>query len=162
MSDIGPAGVGLLYISCFLSFHWFIRTDIYGLEYSFLLYSSVWAADSMAYYVGTFIGKNKLFPSVSPNKTVEGAYGSITGGAAGALIINLVFNMPDLSILGSITIGAILGAATIIGDLIESMFKRDAGVKDSSGLIPGHGGILDKIDGLLVAGPVLYFIMRYF
>jgi phosphatidate cytidylyltransferase len=162
MSDIGPAVVGLVYIPCFLSFHWFIRTDRSGLEYSFLLYSSVWAADSMAYYVGTFLGRNKLLPSVSPNKTVEGVYGSITGGAAGALIIDFVFNIPGLSTIGSITIGAILGVATVIGDLIESMFKRDAGVKDSSSLIPGHGGILDKIDGLLVAGPVLYFIMRYF
>ena len=66
-----------------------------------------------------------------------------------------------VTIIGAVIIGAVMGTSTIIGDLIESMFKRDAGVKDSSGLIPGHGGLLDKIDGLLVAGPVFYLIIRY-
>jgi phosphatidate cytidylyltransferase len=161
MSDIGPVGTGFLYIPGFLSFHWFLRTETLGLEYLFLLYCSVWTADSAAYYVGTYTGKNKLCPSISPNKTVEGAYGSVVGGAVGALIIKLVLHIPDISIIGVIIIGAVMGTSTIIGDLIESMFKRDAGVKDSSGLIPGHGGLLDKVDGLLVAGPVLYLIIRY-
>jgi phosphatidate cytidylyltransferase len=132
------------------------------MKYIFLLYSSVWTADSMAYYTGTYIGKNKLFPAVSPNKTIEGAFGSIIGGVLGAVIIKVVFNIPDLTLAGSAVIGAILGIATLIGDLIESMFKRDADVKDSGNMIPGHGGILDKIDGLLIAGPALYFILRYF
>lgn len=162
MSDIGPLGIGFFYISVFLSFQWFLRTETFGMEYIFLLYSSVWTADSMAYYIGTYIGKNKLFPAVSPNKTIEGAFGSIVGGVLGAVIINVVFNIPDLTLAGSAVIGAILGMATLTGDLIESMFKRDADVKDSGNVIPGHGGILDKIDGLLVAGPALYFILRYF
>jgi phosphatidate cytidylyltransferase len=161
MSDIGPLGVGLLYICIFLSFQWLLRSEAFGLKYLLFLYTSVWIADSMAYYIGTYMGKNKLYPALSPNKTIEGALGSIIGGAIGALVINLGLNIPVLTITGSLLIGAILGTVTIIGDLIESMFKRDAGVKDSSNLIPGHGGILDKIDGLLVAGPVLYFIVRY-
>ena len=161
MSAIGPLGVGFFYISGFLSFQWFLRTEVLGLEYLFLLFASVWIADSMAYYVGTYTGKKKLFPAISPNKTVEGALGSIVGGSIGALVIKTIFSIHDLTIIGSISIGAILGIATVIGDLIESMFKRDAGVKDSSNLIPGHGGVLDKVDGLLVAGPVLYCIVRY-
>ncbi len=162
MSEIGPLGVGFFYISGFLSFQWFLRNEIFGREYIFLLYSSVWLADSAAYYIGTYIGKKKLYPAVSPNKTIEGLLGSIMGGALGALIIKVIFDLPGVQIMGAIVIGVMLGLATVIGDLIESMFKRDAGVKDSGCLIPGHGGVLDKIDGLLVAGPVLYIILSYF
>lgn len=162
MTDTGPAGLGFLYISFFLSFQWLLRTGDHGLENIFLLYISVWLADSMAYYIGTYLGRHKLYPAVSPNKTVEGAVGSLFGGALGAVIVKSVFHASYLSTAGAIAIGIIIGIATLTGDLIESMFKRDAGVKDSSNFIPGHGGILDKIDGFLVAGPVLYLIVRYF
>lgn len=162
MSDIGLLCVGFFYISGFLIFQWFIRIEDNGLKYIFLLYASVWIADSTAYYIGKYLGKNKLYPSVSPNKTIEGAVGSLIGGGLGALLIKYTLEIPDLTASAAISIGIALGIATVIGDLIESMFKRDAGVKDSSGIIPGHGGLLDKIDGLLVAGPVLYLIVRYF
>ncbi|MBI4653895.1 MAG: phosphatidate cytidylyltransferase [Nitrospirae bacterium] len=161
MKDIGTLCIGLFYISWFLNFQWLLINDIGGKEYIFLLYSSVWLGDSMAYYVGTYLGKNKLYSAVSPNKTIEGAFGSLLGGAVGAVIIKLVFNISNLTLIKTLVIGVILGIATIIGDLIESMFKRDAGVKDSGNLIPAHGGILDKIDGLLIAGPVLYFLLRW-
>lgn len=161
MSDIGPLGVGFFYICGFMSFQWFLRDDVSGIENIFLLYASVWMADSAAYYVGTYMGKNKLYPAISPNKTLEGLFGSILGGSIGALIIKVVFNIHDISIMTILLIGAVLGIAAVLGDLIESMFKRDAGVKDSSNLIPGHGGLLDKIDGLLIAGPILYIILRY-
>ncbi len=162
MAEVGPLGVGFFYISGFLSFIWFLRTEIHGLQYIFLLFTSVWLADSAAYYIGTYLGKKKLCPSISPNKTFEGVYGSIGGGVLGALIIWAVFSLPGISFFTAAVIGAIIGIATVVGDLIESLFKRDAGVKDSSDLIPGHGGILDKLDGLLVAGPILYIILRYF
>ncbi len=162
MSEVGPLGVGFFYISGFLSFQWFLRTEVFGVKYLFLLYSSVWLADSTAYYVGTKLGRLKFYPSISPNKTIEGVFGSIAGGSIGALIINAVLNIPGFSVKGAAITGAVIGITTVIGDLIESMFKRDAGVKDSGALIPGHGGVLDKIDGLLVSGPVLYFIVRYF
>lgn len=161
MSDLGPLGVGLFYISGFLSFQWFIRKADSGMNYIFLLYVSVWLADSMAYYIGKYFGRNKLYSSVSPNKTIEGALGSVLGGMVGALLIQSMLDISDMTATGAIMTGAVLGIATIIGDLIESMFKRDAGVKDSSSLIPGHGGLLDKLDGMLVAGPILYFIVRY-
>lgn len=162
MSEIGPLGIGFFYISGFLSFQWFLRNEVSGVEYIFLLYTSVWLADSAAYYIGTYLGKNKLYTAISPNKTLEGALGSILGGAIGAIIIKIVFDIHNLTTMNIILIGTIMGIVAVIGDLIESMFKRDAGVKDSSNLIPGHGGILDKLDGILVAGPVLYFILRYF
>jgi phosphatidate cytidylyltransferase len=161
MSEIGPLGMGFFYVAGFLSFQWLLAEEILGKKYILLLYTSVWLADSMAYYIGTSYGRNKLYPSVSPNKTIEGAFGSIIGGILGALIIKYAAGIPDFSIAGAVGVGAVIGVAAIIGDLIESMFKRDAGVKDSGGLIPGHGGILDKLDGSLVAGPVLYLILRF-
>ncbi len=161
MKDLGTIGIGFLYIMTFLSFQWYLRNDIMGSQHILLLYGSVWFADSTAYYIGTYLGRRKLCPSISPNKTVEGAVGSIAGGALGAIIITAIFyNTDDYSLLRAIIIGVILGIVSVIGDLIESMFKRDAGVKDSSNIIPGHGGLLDKVDGVLLAGPVLYLILR--
>jgi len=161
MLELGPLGVGFFYIAGFLSFQWSLRVA-YGVEYIFFLYVSVWLADSMAYYIGKYLGKHKLYPSVSPNKTMEGAFGSLLGGAIGAVLVAKVFNIQGLSVPGAALTGMVIGIATLLGDLIESMFKRDAGVKDSGTIIPGHGGVLDKIDGFLVAGPILYFIVRYF
>ncbi|MBI4680976.1 MAG: phosphatidate cytidylyltransferase, partial [Nitrospirae bacterium] len=85
MSEIGPLGVGFLYIAGFLSFQWFLRDDVLGARHIFFLYGSVWIADCAAYYIGTFLGKNKLYPAISPNKTVEGAFGSMLGGTVGAV-----------------------------------------------------------------------------
>jgi phosphatidate cytidylyltransferase len=161
MSEAGTLGIGLFYIAGFLSFQWFLRTENEGLKYIFLLYTSGWLADSAAYYVGSYLGRNKLYPSVSPNKTVEGALGSLMGGAVGSVVVRNVMEISGLSTVGAMAIGMAIGIATLLGDLIESMFKRDAGVKDSSGLIPGHGGILDKLDGFLISGPILYLIVRY-
>jgi len=161
MSEIGPLVVGLFYITGPLCFQ-FLIADAFGVKYVFLLYTAVWFADSMAYYIGTYLGRKKLYPSISPKKTFEGAFGSLLGGAIGAVFIKGIFNIDSLTMTSAIVIGIILGMTAIIGDLIESMFKRDAGVKDSSNLIPGHGGILDKIDGFLIAGPILYLILRWF
>lgn len=154
LSDIAPPVLGLLYIPCLFTFQIQIRQ--FGPEWIILLYGLVWSADSLAYYVGKGIGKRKLYTAVSPHKTVEGALGSLTGGVVGALILKAVL-IPQLTISSAVLIGFIIGFVSIIGDLVESMFKRDAGVKDSGILIPGHGGILDKIDGALFAGPVLYW-----
>ena len=116
----------------------------------------------MAYYIGTYMGKHKLCPSISPKKTVEGAVGSILGGILGIVIAKFVFDIANMSFLCAVATGMVIGAAALTGDLVESMFKRDAGVKDSGNLIPGHGGMFDRIDGMLISGPVLYFIVRYF
>ncbi len=161
MMEIGPLAAGLFYVGIFLSFQWLLRIGPLGKEYIFMLYTCVWLADGGAFYIGTYMGKNKLYPAISPNKTWEGAYGSLLGGVLGAMIIRTIFNMP-VSLTAAAAIGAVIGVTALVGDLIESMFKRDAGVKDSGVFIPGHGGILDKLDGMLVACPVLYLIVRYF
>ena len=119
----------------------------------------MWASDSLAYYIGKGIGRKKLYEEISPNKTIAGAVGSIAGGMSGAVILKITLvNYIAVSLVEAAVLGMIIGMVTIIGDLAESMFKRDAGVKDSSSIVPGHGGILDKIDSVLFAGPVLYWI----
>jgi phosphatidate cytidylyltransferase len=158
LSDIAPIVVGLLYIPALLSFQVEIRR--FGAEWIIFLYGTVWASDSLAYYVGKGMGKRKLYIEVSPNKTVAGAVGSLIGGAAGALILK-TFIVHQLTTASAVAIGIMVGIISIIGDLVESMFKRDAGVKDSGELIPGHGGMLDKVDGALYAGPLLYWFLKF-
>lgn len=154
LKDIAPAVTGFIYIPNLLITQLHLRLN--GYEWIIFLYGCVWASDSLAYYVGKGIGKRKLYKEVSPNKTVEGAFGSLAGGIISALLLgNLMFNGISAPVL--MLLGSTIALAAIVGDLVESMFKRDAGVKDSGSFIPGHGGVLDKIDGVLFAGPVLYY-----
>lgn len=157
LSDIAAVAVGLFYIAGLLSYQVGLRG--YGPEWIIFLYGSVWGSDSLAYYIGKGIGKRKLYQKVSPNKTVAGAFGSVLGGLVSALLLGALL-IPALPLDRTAFLGAVVGAATIAGDLVESMFKRDAGVKDSGSLIPGHGGILDKIDGIVFTGPLLYWLKR--
>jgi phosphatidate cytidylyltransferase len=155
LRDISPAVAGFLYIPTLLLTQWYLRLQ--GHEWILFLYGCVWASDSLAYYIGKGIGKRKLYKEVSPNKTVAGAFGSVIGGMLSALLLGKLM-LNNIAISALILMGSAIGSVTIVGDLVESMFKRDAGVKDSGSFIPGHGGILDKIDGVLFAGPVLYWI----
>lgn len=154
ISEISAVILGLLYIPGLLSFQ--LNLIKAGPAWIVLLYTSVWVSDSLAYYVGKGLGRRKLYKEISPNKTVAGAVGSFFGGILGAALIKTVL-LPQISVYQTVLIGSAVGIATVIGDLVESMFKRDAGVKDSSRIIPGHGGVLDKLDGVTFAGPVLYW-----
>ncbi len=156
LSDVAPVITGIVYIPLMMSA--FIPLRAQGPEWIIYLMASIWGADAMAYFVGKSIGRRKLYPSISPNKTVAGAVGSFAGGVAGALVIKALL-IPTLAARDAAVSGFVVGGVTIVGDLVESMFKRDAGVKDSGALIPGHGGMLDKIDGALFAGPVLYIAL---
>ena len=122
-------------------------------------------SDSAQYFAGRAFGRRKLAPLISPAKTIEGAIGGVIASAAvGAWLIN--WARPDSTIEATMAGGAMVGAAVAIagmlGDLFESALKRGAGVKDSSALIPGHGGVLDRIDSWLFAGPVFSLFLRYF
>lgn len=156
LQEISPIVIGLLYIPTLLPFIWFLRE--YGWQWIIYLFAVVWTADSFAYYVGKGFGKRKLYPEVSPKKTWAGAYGSIVGGIFASMLIDYLFF--GISLINFAALGLTLGCITIIGDLVESMFKRDAGVKDSSPVFPEHGGVLDKIDAMLFAGFFLYFAIK--
>jgi phosphatidate cytidylyltransferase len=110
-----------------------------------------WVCDSSAFFVGGAIGRTRLAPAISPKKSVEGAIAGLVGAAVAGPLIGLAFGEPPLLMAGY---GAAIGAATIVGDLIESLLKRQTGVKDSGVLIPGHGGLLDRMDSLLLCAPV--------
>ena len=114
----------------------------------------VWAADSGAYFAGRHLGKHKLAPTISPNKTVEGAVGGLLAGVAVAIGLGLWAGAGSAQLPALALVAALAVAVSIVGDLVESLLKRQAGVKDSGHLIPGHGGILDRIDGVLAAVPV--------
>ena len=119
-----------------------------------------WSYDSVAYLVGSLVGRHKLFPRISPSKTTEGTLAGLLGSVAAALISRATF-VPFLSYGHAIVLGFLIGVVAQIGDLAESMIKRSTGAKDSSNLIPGHGGILDRFDSLLFAGPVFYLYVRF-
>jgi len=156
LRDVGLALTGLLYVPGMLSYQILLRGG--GIEFIFLLYLVVWASDSLALYAGAWLGRRKLYPGMSPNKTVEGALGGLAGGVLAALLLNAIYGFMRPS--EAVATGLLLSFAGQIGDLVESMFKRDAGVKDSGGIIPGHGGLLDKIDAALLGGPALYYILK--
>ena len=113
-------------------------------------------SDSGAYYAGSLFGSRPMAPLISPKKTWEGAAGGALGSVAGALVAHFWF-FRRLSLAHALILGVVLCGAGILGDLAESALKRAAGVKDSSALLPGHGGVLDRVDSLLVAAPVLYY-----
>lgn len=122
-------------------------------------------SDTGAYFTGKSIGRHKMAPRVSPGKTWEGSGGGFVWAAAGMAIIYALRNywdtplLPDWTLLRYVVVGLVLAAAGQVGDLVESMLKRDAGVKDSGSILPGHGGVLDRCDGFLFAGPVMYYLL---
>lgn len=126
-----------------------------------LLFICVIFGDTAAYYIGSTFGRRRLAPAISPRKSWEGAAGALVGAVIGALVAHFWF-YTRLPLAHALAIGVLLGAAGLLGDLAESMVKRACGVKDSSRLLPGHGGVLDRTDGLLFAAPVLYLYVRLF
>jgi phosphatidate cytidylyltransferase len=117
-----------------------------------------WLADAAAFYVGRMWGRTPLAPRVSPRKTVEGAVAALVGGAMAAAV-GAAWFAPQFSLGEAAILGGLMATAGMAGDLVESVIKRGAGVKDSGGIIPSHGGVLDKIDGLLFTAPVIYHYM---
>jgi phosphatidate cytidylyltransferase len=135
-----------------------IRAE-YAREGLLLVLVTVWISDSAQFYSGKLFGRRLLSPTISPKKTVEGAAGGFVFGIATVAIVGRYW-LPGVSTPLLVGLGAVLVALGIAGDLFESLLKRSAGVKDSSTLIPGHGGVLDRIDALLFAAPGYYIILR--
>jgi len=128
------------------------RLSPWWLMYVFLL---VWCADSGAYFVGRKLGKRKMAPNVSPNKSMEGLAGGLATGLLVVIAISVFkLQLSGVALISFVALSAITILASVLGDLFESMLKRQAGVKDSGTILPGHGGVLDRIDSLLSATPI--------
>jgi len=123
---------------------------------------SVWSSDTLAFFAGKKFGKHPLLPKASPKKTVEGLLGAMVGGALGLAAASSVFKLTILSIPSALLIGLFIGLFGQMGDLFESLIKRACGVKDSSNILPGHGGMLDRIDALIFTAPVYYYAILWF
>ncbi|MCZ7602248.1 MAG: phosphatidate cytidylyltransferase [Melioribacteraceae bacterium] len=124
------------------------------------LFVTIWICDSAAFFLGTAFGKHKLFPRVSPKKSWEGAIAGFIFAILTMIAAHFIL-LDFLSLVDSFIIGTIVGTVGQIGDLIESLIKRDANVKDSSALIPGHGGVFDRFDSLLFSAPAVYVYLIY-
>ncbi|HTL60391.1 MAG TPA: phosphatidate cytidylyltransferase [Nitrospira sp.] len=147
---------GMLYIGVTLSYLVGVRLLADGESLLFFLLLVTWAADTAAYYVGTLYGRRRLAPKISPKKTVEGLAGGFIGATIAAFIARWTF-VPEFSLLDTVVLALLLTLVGLWGDLVESAIKRGAGVKDSGGLLPGHGGMLDRLDSLLFTAPVFYY-----
>lgn len=132
-----------------------IMTDAWGAALVFSVFAGIWLSDSAAYFAGLAFGKRKLFPRVSPKKSWEGAIAGFIASTGGFAALTHYF-VPVLPIGHALAIGICIGITAQLGDLAESLLKRDAGVKDSSNILPGHGGALDRFDSLLFVAPVVY------
>ncbi len=152
--------VGALYISFPMSFLYWIRLD-HGPFFLYFLFSVIFLGDSGAYFIGAPFGRKKMTPVASPNKTWEGSAGGILFAVVGAVAAQMLL-LRNVPIWKAVLCGVLVHVAAQISDPLESLFKRAAGVKDSSNALPGHGGLLDRIDSLILAGPLFYFIVTYF
>ncbi len=132
------------------------RTIPGGMEAIFFLFVIVWANDIAAMFTGKTLGKRKIAPRISPGKTLEGAIGGILAGVLVGILTTFYMDVPGVDPWLAIPVSGGIGLFALIGDLGESILKRAAGEKDASDIIPGHGGLLDRIDGLLIAGPAFY------
>lgn len=156
--SISTTIVGILYISWLLSHLVLLRGLEEGKWLLFYLLLVTWMGDTAAFYVGSSIGKHKLAPRVSPKKTLEGAIGGL-GGSVLASLVAKGWLLPFLSYKHAWILGVVVAVFGQLSDLGESLFKRDAGLKDSGHIIPGHGGILDRLDSLLFSTPVFYYYL---
>lgn len=152
---------GSIYVPLFISSLVFIRSDVQsGVAWIFYVLVLVAFCDTGAFYAGTFFGKHKLCPKVSPGKTVEGFMGGLALSLIGGLAIKAYF-FPELPLAMTVIFLITVSVVGPVGDLFESALKRTGGVKDSGSIIPGHGGILDRIDALLFVAPVAYVFKAY-
>lgn len=149
--------MGVFYTGYFLSLLIPIRQTL-GARYILFLFIVTWIGDTAAYYVGKNLGRHRLAPRISPKKTIEGSIGGLAGSVLGAYVFHRFWPLRE-SLPTVILIAAVLNLFAQMGDLAESGLKRGAQVKDSSALIPGHGGMLDRIDSLLFSAPILYLFL---
>lgn len=166
MANIALTGFGITFVSIpfsmlnFLAFPEFEGFKVYNHGLLISLFLLVWAGDSGAYIFGVRFGRHKLFERISPKKSWEGLFGGILTAIITAWILNFIF--PQYNIILLIVMAVVVVLSGTLGDLVESMLKRSIGVKDSGRFMPGHGGLLDRFDSILLASPVIYFVFQFF
>jgi phosphatidate cytidylyltransferase len=162
-ASFGTTLLGVVWVSCGLGFLLLVR-DIpeYGFWAVIAVLFTVFAADTAAFFVGRTLGRHRLAPEISPGKTWEGFVAGMAAGTLAAFLILYRDRAEFLTIAESLAFGAIVALASVAGDLFESAVKRDAEVKDSGRLLGGHGGMLDRLDALLFAGPAAYYAILAF
>jgi len=164
--NIGLTGFGILFVSVpfsmlnYIAFHEFQGVNVYNYGLLISLFILVWAGDSGAYIFGVRFGKHRLFERISPKKSWEGLLGGVFTAVVTAWILTYLFPQYTFALLAIMAVTVVI--AGTLGDLVESMIKRSIGVKDSGRFLPGHGGLLDRFDSILLASPVIYFVFQFF
>lgn len=158
--DCATVLFGFLYLPLLLGHLAMLHRLPQGREWIFTVFLIVMLSDTVAYFVGSAVGRHRLYPAISPKKSLEGAFGGLLGGIFGALLAKYLW-FPSLAMELAGGIGILLGISGQIGDLFESMLKRSYGVKDSGRIIPGHGGLLDRLDSLIFAFPPAYYLVLW-
>jgi len=154
--DIAVTLMGMIYIGWFFSYFIFIRALTEHGAYLMFLMGTIWSLDIIAYLFGKVFGKHKLWPSVSPKKSIEGA---IAGFIFCIIAAGIFGHYAGFEMSHSLVLGAIIGVVAQFSDLVESLIKRDAGVKNSSEIVPGHGGVLDRMDSFIFTAPIFYYYL---
>ena len=157
---------GMFYVGVMLSYVYQIRMLNNGLYLAFLVFLCSWGCDTCAYCVGVLIGKHKMAPKLSPKKSIEGAVGGVLGSALLTALYCFIFrnqmNIGGEEILILAVIAAVAGLISMIGDLCASAIKRNYDIKDYGHLIPGHGGILDRFDSMIITAPIIFYLAYFF
>ncbi|OLS01755.1 phosphatidate cytidylyltransferase [Tissierella creatinophila] len=156
LKDIGVTFVGILYIPFLFSYINYLENSIY----IWLIFIISFGTDTFAYLGGRFLGKNKLWPEISPNKTIEGAISGIVGSTV--LTVIFAFFIEEKSIYLLMILAIIVSTFSQIGDLIASKIKRSTKLKDYGHIMPGHGGVLDRFDSIILGAPLIYYYINYF
>jgi phosphatidate cytidylyltransferase len=156
---------GILYLGWTLGHYVALRQLDHGRELVILAVFTTFACDTSAFFVGRAWGRHHMAPAISPHKTWEGAIGGFVGAVAAALALRSLLSLGDWSLplnyVEAIGVGCLIGVVAQLGDLLESLLKRRAGVKDSGNMIPGHGGVLDRIDSLVFTGVIVYYFVLW-
>lgn len=166
VTHIGMLIFGLIYIPYFLSHITYLRNLEYGKVFIWLVFIGAFLTDTCAYFIGCKFGKHKLCPNISPKKSVEGAIAGVIGGGLSFVIFGIIINLFFTeAINGSFNLwllfllGLITAVMSEIGDLVASCIKRQFGVKDFGNLLPGHGGILDRCDSIILVAPIIFLFL---
>ena len=160
LANLGKVALGLVYIGLLFAHLPMIRNLPNGAAWVLILTAITAGSDIGAYYIGKYFGKNKLSPEVSPQKTKEGMWGGVATAIVLSVVVALCMHVP-FNIFKLVLLALVLSFIGVFGDLVESAIKRGAGVKDSGAILPGHGGVLDRLDSMIFVAPVLYYFLLW-